>query len=71
MKANLTIILGAVATAIGIWFFSTESSYASTSNSCNNPQEMCLAEVLKYASIGQILSGIAIVLIGMHIKENS
>ena len=68
-KPKIIVALGSVTALIGIWFFATERSYASTSRECMYGSTKCLAEVLQWLGIGQVLVGIAIVLIGLHLKN--
>ena len=56
------ITLGALSALIGAWFWQKENAYASlTGNE--------LASILQWVGVGQALVGIAIVLIGLHLKK--
>ena len=59
---NYIISLGSLSALIGAWFWQKENAYASlTGNE--------LASVLQWVGVGQALVGIAIVLIGLHLKK--
>ena len=56
------ISLGALSALIGAWFWQKENAYATeTGNE--------LASILQWVGIGVLLLGIAVVLIGIHLKE--
>ena len=56
------ISLGAIGALIGAWFWQKENAYATeTGNE--------LASILQWVGIGVLLLGIAVVLIGIHLKE--
>jgi len=56
------ITLGVLSALIGAWFWQKENAYASlTGNE--------LASILQWVGVGQALVGIAIVLIGLHLKK--
>ena len=56
------ITLGVLNALIGAWFWQKENAYASlTGNE--------LASILQWVGVGQALVGIAIVLIGLHLKK--
>ena len=59
---NYIISLGSLSALIGAWFWQKENAYASlTGNE--------LASILQWVGVGQALVGIAIVLIGLHLKK--
>ena len=61
-KHNWIIGLGSVSTLVGAWFWQKENAYASlTGNE--------LASILQWVGVGQALVGIAIVLIGLHLRK--
>lgn len=54
--------LGALGALIGAWFWQKENAYATeTGNE--------LASILQWVGIGVLLLGVAVVLIGIHLKE--
>ena len=61
-KHDWIIGLGSASALIGAWFWQKENAYASlTGNE--------LASILQWVGVGQALVGIAIVLIGLHLKK--
>ena len=61
-KHDWIIGLGSASALIGAWFWQKENAYASlTGNE--------LASILQWVGVGQALIGIAIVLIGLHLKK--
>ena len=66
-KSNIIIGLGSLSTLIGVWFFFHERSYAATDRACDFSS--CLAETLQWVGIGQAFIGVAIVLIGLILKD--
>jgi hypothetical protein len=59
---KLIISLGALGSLIGVWFWQKENAYATeTGNE--------LASILQWVGIGVLLLGVAVVLIGIHLKE--
>ena len=68
-KPKIIIVLGSVVAFIGLWFFTTERNYASTSRECLYGDSHCLAELLQWLGIAQVLAGTAIVLLGLHLKD--
>ena len=59
---KLIISLGALGSLIGVWFWQKENAYATeTGNE--------LASLLQWVGIGVLLLGVAVVLIGIHLKE--
>jgi len=68
-KPKVIVGLGWAVIAVGIWFFQTESDYASNSQECRLTRNQCLAEVLMWVGFAQVLAGIAIVLVGLHLKN--
>lgn len=59
---KLIISLGALGALIGAWFWQKENAYATeTGNE--------LASILQWVGIGVLLLGVAVVLIGIHLKE--
>ena len=78
-KNNIVIGLGSITTIIGAWFFITEYNYAISNVTCQRsykllPIKPCLAgslaETLQWVGIAQVLAGLAIVYIGLILKEN-
>jgi hypothetical protein len=66
-KSNIIIGLGSLSALIGVWFFFHERSYAATDRSCDfNP---CLAETLQWVGIAQAFAGVAVILIGLILKD--
>lgn len=68
-KNNFIIGLGSLSSFIGIWFFFHERSYAATNRSCIYGRASCLAETLQWIGVAQAFAGIAIVLIGLLLKD--
>lgn len=66
-KSNIIIGLGSLSTLIGVWFFFHERAYASTDRACYTYP--CLAETLQWVGVAQAFSGLAIVLIGLILKD--
>jgi hypothetical protein len=66
-KSNIIIGLGSLSALIGVWFFFHERSYAATDRACYFSS--CLAETLQWVGIGQALLGVAVVLIGLILKD--
>lgn len=66
-KSNIIIGLGSLSAFIGVWFFFHERSYAATDRACDF--NSCLAETLQWVGIGQSLLGVAVVLIGLILKD--
>ena len=59
---NYIISLGSLSALIGAWFWQKENAYASlTGNE--------LASILQWVGVGQASVGVAIVLIGLHLKK--
>ena len=59
---KLIVSLGALGALIGAWFWQKENAYATeTGNE--------LASILQWVGIGVLLLGVAVVLIGIHLKE--
>ena len=55
-------VIGSLVTAIGVWFWYNENSYAAENNSD-------LASTLQWVGIAQALTGVAIILIGRKLRE--
>ena len=55
-------VIGSVVTAIGVWFWYTENSYAAENGSD-------LASSLQWVGVAQALTGIAIVLIARTMRD--
>ena len=56
------ITLGILSTLIGAWFWQKENAYASlTGNE--------LASILQWVGVGQVLVGVAVVLIGLEMRK--
>lgn len=55
-------VIGSVVTAIGVWFWYTENSYAAENGSD-------LASTLQWVGVAQALTGIAIVLIARTMRD--
>ena len=68
-KNDFIIAFGSLSTLIGIWFFFHERSYAATDRSCIYGRASCLAETLQWVGLGQAFIGIAVVLIGLILKD--
>lgn len=68
-KSNIIIGLGSLSALIGVWFFFHERSYAATDESCIYGTNSCLAETLQWVGIGQAFLGVAVVLIGLILKD--
>ena len=68
-KPKTIVGLGWAVIVVGIWFFEKESDYASNSSECRLTRNQCLAEVLMWVGFAQVLTGIAIVLVGLHLKN--
>lgn len=66
-KNNLIIAFGSLSAFIGVWFFLHERSYASSRRSCYFTT--CLAETLQWVGVAQAFAGVAIVLIGLLLKD--
>jgi len=66
-KSNITIVLGSLSALIGGWFWINERNYAATDRTCQYGS--CLAETLQWVGIGQVFAGIAIVLVGLILKD--
>jgi hypothetical protein len=69
-KNNIVIGLSSITTIIGAWFFMTEYNYATNDAICSRSYKPCLAETLQWVGIAQIFAGLAIVYIGLILKEN-
>jgi hypothetical protein len=68
-KSNIIICLGSLSALIGVWFFLHERSYAATDTSCIYGKASCLAETLQWIGVAQAFAGIAIVFIGLLLKD--
>ena len=55
-------VIGSVVTAIGVWFWYTENSYAAENGSD-------LASTLQWVGVAQALTGIAVVLIARTMRD--
>jgi hypothetical protein len=55
-------VIGSVVTAIGVWFWYNEKSYAAENNSD-------LAATLQWVGVAQALTGIALILIARIMKD--
>ena len=65
MKRDLPLwltVIGSVVTAIGVWFWYTENSYAAENGSD-------LASTLQWVGIAQALTGIALILVARTMKD--
>ena len=65
MKRDLPLwltVIGSVVTAIGVWFWYTENSYAAENGSD-------LASTLQWVGVAQALTGIAVVLIARTMRD--
>ena len=65
MKRDLPLwltVIGSVVTAIGVWFWYTENSYAAENDSD-------LASTLQWVGIAQALTGIALILVARTMKD--
>jgi hypothetical protein len=69
-KNNIVIGLGSITTIIGAWFFMTEYNYATNDAVCQRSYKPCLAETLQWVGIAQVFAGVAVVIIGLILKEN-
>jgi len=69
-KYNLIIGLGALNALIGAWFWITEYNYATNDAICSRSYKPCLAETLQWVGIAQVLAGVAVVIIGLILKED-
>ena len=62
MKSNIVIGLGSVSTFVGAWFWNKEWNYARDYNSE-------LASVLQWVGFSQALTGIALIVTGLILKD--
>jgi len=69
MKINTVITLGVMSLAISIWFFFNELTYAADNKECLYGTEKCLAEVLAWAGLGQVVMSLAVIIIGTKFKK--
>lgn len=69
-RYTIVMVLGALNALLGGWFFLVEFNYAQTNQECIYGYSNCLAENLQVIGIAQILGGIAILIIGLQMKEN-
>ena len=71
VKSTIVITLGSISAIIGLWFWMKENNYIQSDRACLYGDQMCLAEVLQIVSVGQILTGIAVILVGTWMRERN